>query len=138
MTLNEPVFGLNDFKTPKMMTKNDVLVNTILMICFGKPGFYPSLPELGLNIQQYFYGFEGELDCGQIKAALAIQCSMLAEDISTGAIDVQKSVTADGRNALLITTPTTESVSNNILVIGISTDTSGTMIYNYQLMQSIA
>ena len=138
MTLNEPVFGLNDFNAPKMMTENDVLVNTILMICFGKPGCYPSIPELGLNIQRYFYGIQEDIDVAEIKASLAIQCSLLADQISDGTIDVQKTLTSDGKIALLITTPTIERVSNNILVIGISTDKSGTVVYNYELMQSIA
>lgn len=138
MVLQEPLFGLNEFHTPKMIKNMDVLVNSILMILFGKPGFYPSLPTLGIYIQQYFHYHQEELDVESIKIALSVQCSILSDYISDGSIDVQKTLTDSGKLALLVLVPTLEKVSNNILVVGISTDESGTIIYNYELMDSLS
>lgn len=131
------MFGLDDFHTPKMLNNMDVLVNAILMILFGKPGFYPSIPTLGIYIQQYFHYRQEELDIDAIKTALALQCSILSDYISEGSIDVQKTLTDSGKLALLVLVPTTEQVSNNMLVVGISTDESGTIVYNYELMDSL-
>ena len=115
----------------------DVLVNAILMMLFGKPGFYPSIPTLGIYIQQYFHYRQEELDIDAIKTALSLQCSILSDYISEGSIDVQKTLTDSGKLALLVLVPTTEQVSNNMLVVGISTDESGTIVYNYELMDSL-
>ena len=131
------MFGLDDFHTPKMLNNMDVLVNAILMILFGKPGFYPSIPTLGIYIQQYFHYRQEELDIDAIKTSLTLQCSILSDYISEGSIDVQKTLTDSGKLALLVLVPTTEKVSNNMLVVGISTDESGTIVYNYELMDSL-
>ena len=131
MTYNEPVFGLNDFNAPKMLKGNDVLINTLLMICFGKPGCFPSMPEIGLNLQRYFYQFEDSIDEKAIKSALALQCSLLTSDI-----DVKVVKDEDGKTTLLIVAPTAEEVANNILVIGITSGAKNNVIYNYEIMQS--
>ena len=136
MTYNEPVFGLNDFNAPKMLKGNDVLINTFLMICFGKPGCFPSMPEIGLNLQRYFYQFEDSIDEKAIKSALALQCSLLTSDIESGNIDVKVVKNEDGKTTLLIVAPTAEEVANNILVIGITSGAKNNVIYNYEIMQS--
>lgn len=137
MVLREPLFGLDDFHTPRTLNNMDVLVNAILMMLFGKPGFYPSIPTLGIYIQQYFHYRQEELDIDAIKTALSLQCSILSDYISEGSIDVQKTLTDSGKLALLVLVPTSEQVSNNMLVVGISTDESGTIVYNYELMDSL-
>ena len=48
----DPVYGVNNFNETKVLTEAETLVNNILMILFGKPGFYPSIPSLGMDIQQ--------------------------------------------------------------------------------------
>ena len=136
MTYNEPVFGLNDFNAPKMLKGNDVLINTLLMICFGKPGCFPSMPDIGLNLQRYFYQFEDSIDERAIKSALALQCSLLTSDIESGNIDVKVVKNEDGKTTLLSVAPTAEEVANNILVIGITSGAKNNVIYNYEIMQS--
>ena len=136
MTYNEPNFGLNDFNAPNMMKDNDVLVNMLLMICFGKPGCYPYLPQLGLNLQRYFYDYEDAIDVRSIKSKIAVQCSLLTDLISSGDIDVKCVRDEDNKPTLLIVAPTTDQVSNNILVVGITTGASNNVIYNYEIMQA--
>ena len=69
--LREPAFGMNDFHAPKIMKDTDVLVNTILMILFGRPGFYPSLPTLGIFIKKICQSTQ--LKCHSLYNALYYQ-----------------------------------------------------------------
>ena len=135
MVLSEPLFGVSNFNTPNISKNNDVLITTMLMILFGKPGVYPSYPDLGMNIQRFFHGFDDEIDTDSLKKQLALQCSMLLDYVSDGTIDMNVVKNSNNENVLLITTPTMENIPNNILVIGISTNKSGTIVYNYEIMQ---
>ena len=57
----DPTFGLNNFNQTKVLSETETLVNNILMVLFGKPGFYPSIPALGMNIGQYLYNFADDI-----------------------------------------------------------------------------
>ena len=59
--LKEPAFGLDNFGKPKILKDTEAFATTVLMILFGKPGFLPSLPDVGMNIQQYTYAFFDEI-----------------------------------------------------------------------------
>lgn len=136
MILKEAMFGVSDFNTPNISKGNDVLITTILMILFGRPGFYPSYPDLGLNIQRFFHGFIDSLDTESLAKQLAVQCSILTDYVLDNSINIKKVTTSENNAAILITTPTVQEVANNILVIGITTDKTGTIIYNYEIMQA--
>ena len=58
----DPAYGVNDFNETKVLSESQTLINNILMILFGKPGFYPSIPWLGMDIYQYLYSFEDGID----------------------------------------------------------------------------
>lgn len=135
MDYKEAMFGVNAFNKENVSKGNDVLITTILMILFGRPGFYPSYPTLGMNIQQYFYDQVEDIDAGALTKQLALQCSILKDDVSTGDIQIKLVYNSDKKPVLLVSTPTMEVVPNNILVIGISTDNTGNMIYNYEIMK---
>lgn len=133
--LNEATFGLDDFKKPNRLCDEEALARTILMILFGKPGCFPSLPEIGMNISKYFYTFADEIDPTDIKVQLAYQCSLITELIDEGTLDVQKTE-YDGKMALTIIIPSLSRENNNILVIGVTTNYDGSVIYNYDIMRS--
>lgn len=135
MVLAEPLFGVSNFNTPNISRNNDVLITTMLMVLFGKPGVYPSYPELGMYIQRFFHGFEDEIDTTSLKKQLALQCSVLVDYVNDGTIDMNVVKNNEGKNVLLITTPTMENIPNNILVIGISTNSTGKVVYNYEIMK---
>ena len=82
----DPVYGVNNFNETKVLTEAETLVNNILMILFGKPGFYPSIPWLGMDIQQYLYKFEDEIDDLKIKSKLASQCREFLPNIEDGSM----------------------------------------------------
>ena len=57
-----PTFNVNDFNEPKVLSPTESYITDVLMILFGRPGFYPSIPSLGMYIQDYLYSFPVELD----------------------------------------------------------------------------
>ena len=135
MDYKEAMFGVNAFNKENVSKGNDVLITTILMILFGKPGFYPSYPNLGMYIQQYFYNQMENIDTAALTKQLAVQCSILKDDVLSGDIQIKLVYNSDKKTVLLVSTPTMEIIPNNILVIGISTDNTGNMIYNYEIMK---
>ena len=48
-------FELNEFNEPKLSSEIETIKNTLLFILFSKPGQYPSLPQIGIDINSYLY-----------------------------------------------------------------------------------
>ena len=42
---------------PKVISSFEMCVNMILTLLFMKPGQYPSIPELGINIESYLFEY---------------------------------------------------------------------------------
>ena len=126
----DPVYGVNNFNETKVLTEAETLVNNILMILFGKPGFYPSIPWLGMDIQQYLYKFEDEIDDLKIKSKLASQCREFLPNIEDGSMDVY-STTYQGRSMLIFQLPVIVDDNSVILSLGVTINTKGEMVYNF-------
>lgn len=133
--LREPAFGLDNFGKPKVLKNTEAFATTVLMILFGKPGFLPSLPDVGMNIQQYANTFFDEIDADSLKAQLVYQCSLVSEYIDTGTLDIRKVMNGD-EGVLLFIIPMEQYIPNNNLVIGIQTNIEGSVTYNFALMAS--
>lgn len=127
----DPVFGIDNFNKPKTLNESQTLVNNILMLLFMKPGTYPSLPKLGIYIQQYLYMFFDEINVDVIKAKIAAQCEEFLPNIQDGTLDVLKT-TKDGKPVLLVVLPVRIDDELTGLVIGTTIDSIGKLIYNYQ------
>ncbi len=67
LTVLDPSYGLNFFNQMKLYTAEETIVRNMLLLLFGKPGFYPTYPKLGMYIQQYLYNFEDEWAVSTIK-----------------------------------------------------------------------
>ena len=93
----DPVYGVNDFNRPKVLAEDETYVNNLLMILFGKPGFYPSIPYLGMDVGSMLYMFEDEINTDKIKTDLAYQCIDFLPLIDDGDLDVVVT-TYKGRN----------------------------------------
>lgn len=132
-TLIEPLFGEDSFRKPKLLKDSEVMVNAILMVLFGKPGFFPSIPELGMYIQQYRYVNLDQVDTDQMKVQLAYQCGLLKDDIISGDIDIQKVMLGNGNIALGIKIPITENHVKSSVLIGVQYKEDG-IAYNYDLI----
>ena len=126
----DPSFKPNDYNRPKLLTEKQTYINNILMLLFGEPGFYPSIPELGMNIKQYLYMFEDEIDTEEIKATLAEQCDDFSDDIDEGNLEVLVTV-YNGRSALIFVLPVLDDTNERNIVLGITTNANGEIIYNF-------
>lgn len=125
-----PSFALNDFDEVKLYTSDESIVRDLLLLLFGKPGFYPSQPGLGMYIQQYLYEFEDGIDTNAIKVEMAMQCSEFLPLVESGDIDVQVDHW-NGRPLLVFILPTIHNTSDAQLVLGVTVLENGEIQFNF-------
>ena len=126
----DPQFGIDSYNRPKVLSESQTVVYNILTLLFGKPGFYPSIPHLGMNIQQYLYSFEDEFDTNYIKAQLASQCSDFIDIIENGSFDVIKS-NHNGQPLIIFVIPTIITNTESNLFLGITVNEKGEYKFNF-------
>ena len=129
-TVQDPTFGVNNFERPKVLSVTQTYVNNLLTILLGKPGFYPSQPELGMDIEQYLYKYIDDINTTEIKAKLINQCTDFLPEIESGEFDVYKS-TYNGRPMLLFKLPIIIDGKSLAMALGITINAKGEMIYNF-------
>lgn len=137
-------FELNEFNEPKLASEIEVVKNIILTVLFFKPGQYPSLPTIGMNIQNLLYSFFDEIDTDKLTQQLIEQCSALGVYFSNGSI-VMKKLIYRNQPSLLINVKGTQiypvgykkdSINNvNTYLIGITFDEMNKMVYNINMME---
>jgi hypothetical protein len=125
-----PTFGVNDYDRPKVLSTMESYVTDILMILFGKPGFYPSIPSLGMDIGSLLYKFEDEVSAEELKTELENQCHEFSKEIDTGNMDV---VTTTYKNHLMIIfiLPLIDDTKKVRLSLGVTTNNRGEIVYNF-------
>lgn len=126
----DPVFGANDFNQPKYLTEKESLIRNILMIIFGKPGFYPSIPTIGMDIKQYLYKFADDIDTEKLKEELAAECNDFLPEISSGDLDIQVKV-YNKKPLIIFILPVLNDVENYQIALGITSNAYGEMIYKF-------
>ena len=89
------------YNKPKVISTFEMCVNAILTLLKMKPGQYPSIPELGIDIEKYLHEYADDPNIpNEIKTKLLEQCNKLQEvDIT---IDVYIERANDGVNALVV------------------------------------
>jgi hypothetical protein len=132
----EPSFGTNSFNQAKYKSETETVVNSILALLFGKPGFFPSMPNLGINIQNTIYMFWDEINTDIIKAQIVSQCSEFKQYVDDETLDVIKS-SYNKKPLLLIVLPVKIIDSKQNLVIGITQDENGNTTYNYVFEETV-
>ena len=133
----EPCFGTNSFNKAKYKNETETVATSIINLLLGKPGYFPSMPNLGIHIQDLIYQFWDEIDENVIKAKIASQCSAFSEYVDTGELDVIKS-SYNGEPLLLVTIPVQIKNSKERLSIGITQNANGETIYNYVFEDEIS
>lgn len=131
-----PEFGLNNFNEPKILNETESIVNDILNLLFMRPGQFPSLPYLGIDISQYLYQFYDEIDTKQIKSKIASQCSEFLPYVNSGELDVIKTVMKN-QPVLLIKVPTIRRDSDSSLMIGITKDLQNEIHFNWKFSDDL-
>jgi hypothetical protein len=126
----DPCFGVDHYNRAKVLSESKTTAYNILTILFGKPGCFPSLPQIGMNIKQYLYEFEDSFDCEAIKAILASQCSDFVENIRDGTFNVYQD-RYNGQPMLVFSVPIFVSGNESEIVLGVTTTASGELIFNY-------
>lgn len=125
-----PTFNVNDFNEPKVLSPTESFITDVMMILFGKPGFYPSIPILGMDISHYLYSFDDEIDTEGIKSELALQCSEFSYSINRGDMDII-TTKYNGNLMLLFLMPIVKDSKDFQLVLGVTTNDKGEIIYNF-------
>lgn len=95
------LMDVDAYNKPKVISTFEMCVNAILTLLKMKPGQYPSIPELGIDIEKYLHEYADDPDIpNEIKTKLLDQCNRLQEvEIS---IDVFIERASDGNNALVV------------------------------------
>ena len=110
---------------PKVISTFEMCVNAILTLLYMKPGQYPSIPELGIDIESYLHEYADDPNIpSEIKNKLTDQCNRI--EVTGIQIDCYIDQTDDGTNALVVKVTGADklgygSQSGNV-IIGISYD----------------
>lgn len=132
-------FELNEFNQPKLKSEVEMVKDIVLFVLFSKPGQYPSLPGIGLDIQSMLYSFYDEIDEGELKSKIIEQCNALGTYFKNGMINIKKTIYKK-QPSLMIHIEGTESFPDgymkdhnrvtNKYLIGLTFDDMEKMIYN--------
>lgn len=86
----DATFALNEFNEPKITSEAETLKNVLMFILFSKPGSYPSLPQIGMDIGDRLYSFYDEIDENALKTEIIEQCGIMGSYFSGGNIVIKK------------------------------------------------
>ena len=135
----DTTFELNEFNEPRIRSDIETIKNVLLFVLFSKPGSYPSIPEIGLDLESYLYTFYDDLNEDDLSTNISEQCSMLGAYIGSGNIIIKKTM-YNNKPSLMINVNGIEKYPasykhDNIgksgqFLIGITYDDMNKMIYN--------
>ena len=135
----DTTFELNEFNEPRIRSEMETLKNVLLFVLFSKPGAYPSLPQIGLDIESTLYNFFDELDINDLKAKITEQCAVLGAYINAGSIDIRKTkyhgepsmiLHIEGRETFPANYKNDQVGTSTRFMIGITFDELKNMIYS--------
>ena len=125
-TLNyDVVLDSDSMYKPKVISSFELGVNSILTLLFMKPGQYPSIPDLGIDIESYLYEYSDDPKIpNEIRNKLIDQCNII--DVIGIDIDIRFDKTSEGIDALIVELSGSERLGygndSSHIVIGISYD----------------
>lgn len=110
---------------PKVLSSFDLGVNSVLMLLMMKPGQYPSIPELGIDIESYLFEYDDNTKLPSIiKEKILEQCNRL--NVVGLDINVLFDKTSDGTSALVVDIKGSQRLcygsESSHIIIGISYD----------------
>jgi hypothetical protein len=75
----DATMGYDSASKPKVISTFEMAVNIILTLLLMKPGQYPSIPELGINIESYLFEYADDKSIPKkIREELEEQCNRLS------------------------------------------------------------
>lgn len=133
-------FGLDNFQKQKVLDSNNSIARILLNLMLMKPGNLPSLPHIGIDVKQYLYRLEDEIDPDELKNKIYNQCSELIPYLVLGQVKVFVT-NYKGQALLLISVPITDSTKvqdTSSILFGFSKDYSNGVTFNYQLDEDMS
>ena len=127
----EPAFGLDKFRKPLVYEDWEAVAQSIIIVLFGKPGFYPSIPTLGMDMNERL----DKIDVDQLKGQLAYQLNIVSDLILTDQIKIIKKVLVGYKiPALIILIPIFKGEDKSNIAVSIVKSVSDSVSYNYELV----
>lgn len=128
---------MNSFNTPKFYNESVTTAKNIITILEGRPGFFPSMPDLGMDIKRaLLYKDIDEIDTDIIKAELVRQCDVFITNIRNGTFDVQKVLYQD-KPLLIFIIPVTIERAAQRLAVGVMLNSKGETIYRIEYVSDL-
>ena len=118
MSGKEISLSLDGFGRQKVLNEKDTVAQQILNLLFMKPGHLPNMPHLGIDINQYLYSQEGELNTSDLQAKIVGQCTELMPYLINGDVTVTFTEN-EGIQILLIGIPVTID-GDELLIVGLT------------------
>ena len=112
----DPTFEVDDYNRGKILNESQTIAYNILTLLFAKPGFYPSIPSLGMDITSYFYRFSDDDLVNEIKSKLVSQCSDFLPSIESEDLYIEKT-DYKGQPMLVFIIPTIILIGNLYCII---------------------
>ena len=81
---------MNEFNEPRLKSEIETIKDVLLFILFTKQGQYPSLPNIGYDIENKLYSFYDEINENDIMEDICSQCSALRNYFNNGSIIIKK------------------------------------------------
>lgn len=126
----DPAFGVDDFLQPKYYNESETVANNFLTLLFGKPGFFPSIPELGIDVSSLLYQFFDDIDTEELKGRITQQCSDFMNYVVDDSFSIQKTYYKN-QPVLLFKLPIQEKTTSRHFTVGITTTSGGGLTYNF-------
>jgi hypothetical protein len=116
---------VNTLGKPLVIPTFEMMINVVLTLLMMKPGQYPSVPDLGIDIESYLWEYSDDPSLpGKIEAKIKEQCSKL--QISGVEVKVSMDRTNVDENALVVAITGTDRATygsdHNQVIIGITYD----------------
>ena len=128
----EPAFGLDSFRKPLVYEDWQVVAQSIIIVLFGRPGFYPSIPQLGVHIQDLMYEKIDDIDTDNLRGILAHQLEVFSDIIQSDDMKIAIKNTTGGNPVLIIALPIYTGDERSAVAVTITATEDGGNQYNYE------
>mgnify|MGYP001123863260 FL=1 len=128
----EPAFGLDSFRKPLVYEDWQVVAQSIIIVLFGRPGFYPSIPQLGVHIQDLMYEKIDDIDTDNLRGILAHQLEVFSDIIQSDDMKIAIKNTTGGNPVLIIALPIYTGDERSAVAVTITATEDGGIQYNYE------
>lgn len=131
-------FGLDNFGKQATMTQAQTIAQMLINLFLMRPGQIPSLPHLGIDIRQYLYKFDNEIDISDIKNQISSQCPDLMQYIDLANMQLILFPYKNESIIYLFVPLSVEVAKNTAISIGFKkTNASNEITFNYQINNNL-